>query len=1098
MGVSFVSSFVRSVMGTLRRHPMFLAAAVVIVVLGLAGSFIVAADPEHLIEDFAAARDFFISPWMIASEALVAALVAFGIWELRHPPGSLTDPTNVAPLLRAQRRRLIVAYALFALGLSLIGGLYAHDLRESALAQGRTQIAGVARLKAQQIDKWLYERSLDAEFLGNSLQSLPLDSWASDAHARNIIELLLADALVNHVERVAVALFDGRGGLLSSAGQDFAYGSVLEMLRLHAPTKGRIRIFPLKSSSATDDHTILCFLYPIADGTRSNEPRALVAITVDPGLDLTQSLNRWPTDSTSGEVIVVRREGDHAAHVVMPEKGKAHGVPMNIPLTDRQLPSVAALLDGDGVREGVDLTGHAILSASATVKSLGWVVIAKEDRDEILNDVVVRTRVLAAVIFGTILAAGALLLALWRGQRSEIEGYGKEQEHARNVLSHHHERMFRSARDIAFLLGEDGILVDVNAAAVSAYGCSRDELIGMHARDLRPPEAQEVFQDQWNEAAPKDSFLFETIHRRKDGTTFPVEISTSPFEIDGQKYRQAFIRDITRRKSLEREVARLSRVKRALFEAADVVMHAASETALFENVCKSVVEFAGYRLVAIHLPVDGADKTVRLAAAAGEAIDYTKEIRVTWDGAEHSQGPIGTALRTGEIEINQNFATNERMAPWRSQAAKYQLGASVALPFRVRGKISGTLALYSSEPKAFDHEEVELLRHFADDIGYGIERLRDKAEREQAQRELVRLARVQQALFQATSALLHATTEAQLFEDVCRVVTDIAGYRLASVGKPEEGPEKAVRFVTIVGEAGAYIREAKVTWDDSRYGQGATGSALRTGEVHIIQDFATNPRVAHWADTAQKFGLGSCVGLPLRLDGKVFAALTVYSSQPDAFDRAELSMLERFAEDISFGVQVVRRKEERDSFQQQVERLSRFRGALLSAHAIMARARTESELYDSICNVIVEKAGYLLAGIGLVQKEGIPRIRPVAVAGGGPHTAEILQLALMRAKEAEGNGPVGQAVRSGEVQVIRHRSTDPVLDPWRPRLAALGVTIGATAALPLKRDGDVFGVLAVFSTLDYDFLDDEIALLESFADDVGFYVDVLRRGNKPS
>lgn len=1077
---------------------MFFAAVVGIVTLGLAGCFMVAADPDNLREDLVAARDFFISPWMIASEALVVALIAFGIWELRHPPGPLADPTNVAPLLRAQRRRLVVAYVLFALGLSLIGVLYAHDLRESALAQSRTQISGVARLKAQQIDKWLYERSLDTEFLGNSLQALSLDSWASDTHTRNIIDLLLADALVSHDERVAIALFDGRGGLLASAGQDFSYGSVLEKLRIHAPTKGKIRIFPLRPSSGPDDRTILCFLYPIVDATRTDELRALVAITIDPGLDLTKSLNRWPTDSTSGEVIVVRREGDHAAHVVMPEKGRAHGVPMNIPLTNRQLPSVAALLDGDGFREGVDLAGHVILSASATVKSLGWVVIAKEDRDEILSDTAVRTRVLTAVIFGTILAAGALILALWRGQRSDIEGYGREQEHTRNVLNRHYQRMFRAARDVALLVREDGTIADANNAALAVYGYSTDEMVGMHVRDLRPQNATAPFEEQWRRAGLEQGFLFETLHQRKNGSVFPVEVGSAPIEVDGRKYRQSFIRDISKRKALEAEVVRLSRVKRALFEAADVVMHAASESALFGDVCKAIVEFAGYRLVAIHLPVDGADKTVSLAAAAGEAIDYTKEIRVTWDGAEHSQGPIGTALRTGEIEVNQDFVTNERMAPWRSQAIKYRLGASVALPFRVRGKISGTLALYSSEPNAFDHEEVEMLRHFADDIGYGIERLRDKAERDRAERELVRLARIQQALFRATSALLHATSETQMFEDICRVVTEIAGYQLASVGMPEDGPEKAVRFVTVVGEAGAYIREAKVTWDDSQYAQGATGSALRTGEIQVIPDFASNPRVAHWADIAKKFGLEACVGLPLRVDGKVFAALTVYSSQKDAFDKAELAMLERFAEDISFGVQVVRRKEERDRYEQQVARLSRFQGALLNAHAAMVRAPSEQEIYEGICKVIVENAGYLVAGIGLVQKHAVPAIRPVAVAGGGAHTAEIVQLALMRAREADGSGPVGQAVQSGKVQVIRHRSTDPRLDPWRPRLAALGVTIGATAALPLKRGDEVFGVLAVFSTIEHDFLDDEIVMLESFADDIAFYVDVLRRDGAPS
>ena len=313
-----------------------------------------------------------------------------------------------------------------------------------------------------------------------------------------------------------------------------------------------------------------------------------------------------------------------------------------------------------------------------------------------------------------------------------------------------------------------------------------------------------------------------------------------------------------------------------------------------------------------------------------------------------------------------------------------------------------------------------------------------------------------------------------------------------------KGPDKAVRFVAVVGEAADYLRKAKISWDDSAYGQGPTGSALRTGEPQVVQDFAGSSRLAPWHELAGTYGLQSCVGLPLRSDDKVIAVLTIYSAEKNSFDSAELAMLERFAAELSFGVQAARQKEERDRFQQQVVRLSRFQKALLNAHGAMLRARTEANLYDGICKVIVEDAGYLLAGVGLVQHDAVPPIRPVAVAGGGTHTTEILQLAMLRARAADGSGPVGLAVRSGQVQVIRHRSDDPTLEPWRPRLAALGVTIGATAALPLKRDGAVFGVLVVFSTLEYDFLDDEIAMLGSFADEIAFYVDILRRGGAPS
>ena len=1098
MSASDSTGFLRSILGTLRRHPQFFALAVSILVAGLAGAFLVAADPSHLADDLAAALDFFVSPWMISSAALVVALIAFGVWQLRTIPKSPGNPSDVAALLRVQRRRLIYAFSLFIAGILLVGGLYSHDLRETALDEGKTQVSGVARLKAQQVDKWLYERSLDAELLGNALQALPLDRWREDGQARDVIELLLADALAAHVERVAVALFDGRGSQLAAVGEEFSYGSLLDKLRINAPGKGRIRVFAVTTSAAGFGRSALCFLFPIIDDTRREEPRALVAITVDAGLDLLETLHRWPSNSATGEVIVVRREGDQAQYVVMPNRAKAGSVPSTIPLTDRKLPAVAALLEGDGQRQGVGHFGHVVESASVSLKSIDWVVVAKIDRAEILAGTVVRTRVLSIVIFGTILLAGLLVAVLWRNQRADIEGYGKEQEHARNLLNHHYQRMFRAARDSALLVRDDGVIADVNDAALAAYGYSASEMIGKHVRDLRPETAKAPFEEQWRIAGLEGGALFETQHRRKDGTVFPVEVGSAPFEVDGRKYRQSFIRDVSQRKTLEREIARLSRVKRALFEAADVVLHAASQSALYDDVCKSIVEFAGYRVAAIQKPVDDAEKSIRLMAAAGEGAEYVKQIRVSWNDGEHGQGPLGTSIRTGEIQINQDFVSNARMGPWRTLAARHGLGASICLPVRARGRVFCVLAIYAAEPNAFDFEEVELLRHLADDIGFGLERLHDKAEREKAEQELARLSRIQQALFQATSALLHATTEAQLLEDVCRVVTGRAGYRLASIGVPEKGPDKAVRFVAVVGEAADYLRKAKISWDDSAYGQGPTGSALRTGEPQVVQDFAGSSRLALWHELAGTYGLQSCVGLPLRSDDKVIAVLTIYSAEKNSFDSAELAMLERFAAELSFGVQAARQKEERNRFQQQVVRLSRFQKALLNAHGVMMRARTEAKLYDGICKVIVEDAGYLLAGVGLVQHDAVPPIRPVAVAGGGTHTTEILQLAMLRARAADGSGPVGLAVRSGQVQVIRHRSDDPTLEPWRPRLAALGVTIGATAALPLKRDGAVFGVLVVFSTLEYDFLDDEIAMLGSFADEIAFYVDILRRGGAPS
>lgn len=212
---------------------------------------------------------------------------------------------------------------------------------------------------------------------------------------------------------------------------------------------------------------------------------------------------------------------------------------------------------------------------------------------------------------------------------------------------------------------------------MSAYGYRRDELIGLHVRDLRPPGATASFEQQWQAAGAETGSLFETVHQRKDGTTFPVEISAAPVEIDGRNYRQCFNRDISHKKSLERDVAHLSRIKRASFAVSDVILHAASESSLFADACKAIAEFTGYRLVVIHQALDDAEKSVRVAAAAGESSAYASEARIVWADSERGRGPVGTALRTGEIQVNQSFAADGNMAPWHLLAEKHGLKANV-------------------------------------------------------------------------------------------------------------------------------------------------------------------------------------------------------------------------------------------------------------------------------------------------------------------------------------------------------------------------------------------------------------------------------------
>src|SRR4051812_2025560 len=84
--------------------------------------------------------------------------------------------------------------------------------------------------------------------------------------------------------------------------------------------------------------------------------------------------------------------------------------------------------------------------------------------------------------------------------------------------------LFDHSRDILLLLTWDGRIVDANRAAIRVYGYPREELLHLKVSDLRDPATLPEVERQI-ERAQYDGIFFETRHRRRDGTIFPVEVS---------------------------------------------------------------------------------------------------------------------------------------------------------------------------------------------------------------------------------------------------------------------------------------------------------------------------------------------------------------------------------------------------------------------------------------------------------------------------------------------------------------------------------------------------------------------------------------------
>ena len=116
--------------------------------------------------------------------------------------------------------------------------------------------------------------------------------------------------------------------------------------------------------------------------------------------------------------------------------------------------------------------------------------------------------------------------------------------------------VFDAARDAMIVYTPDGVIVEANAAACSVYGYARDELIGINAREAVHPDARRHFEEFLRVAAGGGEFRCETVDRRRDGKTFPIEVTGTHFSYGGRPHLMSVIRDISERRRAEEQLRR--------------------------------------------------------------------------------------------------------------------------------------------------------------------------------------------------------------------------------------------------------------------------------------------------------------------------------------------------------------------------------------------------------------------------------------------------------------------------------------------------------------------------------------------------------------
>lgn len=720
----------------MKTRELFIGACFVFISLGVIAAWFISTDSSSSIPGIGHFVRFMLSPWMLVTHALALSFIAFGLWFLSSRSLRPSAISNFDAVLRQCGRLLALVLVLFASALAAVGYLFVDDLRDTFRTQSLSHQEGIARLKAEQVDKWLLDRSLDAQALAQSLRSLPLDRMIDDREVRQIARVMFSESLAANADRTGLALIGRDGSPLVEIGEAMDAVSKRAAYFAAMPDGDRnLKIVDVRLRDGSPSALAMDFVQPIVANDDPTMVRAVLVLTADPARDLFKRIAAWPTVSPGSEVMILRRDGDTLQLLTDPLLLGKRPPPLTfrLPLDRANLPGVQALRGGDKMREGRDYRGINVYSAYAQVIGVAWWVVAKTDVGDAMAPWRRKTAIVAAVVATTIASAAFMIVVLWRGQRQRYRAFRAAQVAERTATSKHFEHLARLARDPVFLIDADGNIVETNEAAVAVYGYSAKEMRSLTVADIWAAEPRADVAQQFQAAVDPGGALFETVHRRKDGSTFPVEISSRIIDVDGRLFHQSFVRDIGRRRELEGELQRLARVQKALRAANGILLRARSEPHLLEGMCDVIVHIGGYRMAFVRMAKQHAARTVGFAAIVGVGADRLKATDAAWDASAHGQGPTGMALKTGEIQIQQDFAHGAAVAPWQDKLVAENYKSGISLPLRVSGLLIGALTIYSGEPNAFSAEEVDLLTEFVDDLSYGLEALRAHAEADLAQ-----------------------------------------------------------------------------------------------------------------------------------------------------------------------------------------------------------------------------------------------------------------------------------------------------------------------------------------------------------------------------